>query len=58
MEIEFPMVWFIRKSLPERKGQRCRVVTRGRGPGPRNILVEFADGYRVVTHRYAVRHAK
>ncbi len=47
--------WRVRTTLPDRTGQRCRVVARGAGPGPRNILVEFADGYRVVTHRYAVR---
>lgn len=55
---EYPHVWFMRKTLPDRKGQPCRVAARGRGPGPRNILVEFADGYRVVTHRHAVRRAK
>lgn len=50
--------WRIRKTLPQRTGEPCRVVVRGRGPGPRNILVEFADGYRVVTHRHAVRRLK
>ena len=41
----------------ERKGQRCRVLARGNGrrPAPRNILVEFEDGHRVVTSRFAVR---
>lgn len=35
-----------------RKGQPCRVIARGR---MNSILVEFEDGYRVVTSRYAVR---
>lgn len=38
-----------------RKGQRCRVLARG---SMNSILVEFEDGYRVVTSRYAVRRAK
>lgn len=45
-------VWFWRKRLPERKGQACRVLVRG---SMNSILVEFEDGYRVVTSRYAVR---
>lgn len=35
-----------------RKGQACRVVARG---SLNSILVEFHDGWRVVTSRYAVR---
>lgn len=31
-------VWFRRRTLPERKGEPCRVLARGRGPGPRNVL--------------------
>lgn len=45
-------IWFWRCRLPERKGQPCRVLVRGK---MNSILVEFADGYRVVTSRYAVR---
>jgi len=48
----FDHVWFWRSRLPERKGQRCRVLVRGR---MNNVLVEFEDGYKVVTSRYAVR---
>ena len=47
-------VWFWRKRLPERRGQSCRVLARGT---MNSILVEFKDGYRVVTSRYAVRKA-
>lgn len=48
-------VWWFRKKLPERKGQWCRVWARG---SANSILVEFADGYKVVTSRYAVRRRK
>ncbi len=44
--------WFWRTRLPERKGQPCRVLARG---SMNTILVEFADGFRVFTSRYAVR---
>lgn len=49
---ERPYVWFWRARLPERKGQRCAVLARGR---MNSILVEFEDGFRAVTSRYAVR---
>lgn len=46
-------VWRVRKYLPERFGQACRLVTVGR---MNSVLVEFeSDGYRVVTSRYFVR---
>ena len=45
-------LWFWRSRLPERKGQPCRVLARGR---MNSVLVEFPDGFRVVTSRYAVR---
>ena len=51
---DFPFVWFWRSKLPERKGEPCRVLVRGRN---NSILVEFADGLKVVTSRYAVRRA-
>lgn len=36
-----------------RKGQRCRVLIRSSRMG--SVLVEFEDGFKVVTSRYAVR---
>lgn len=45
-------VWYWRARLPERKGQPCRVLARGT---MNSILVEFADGFQVVTSRWAVR---
>ena len=44
--------WFWRKKLGERNGEPCRVLARGK---MNSILVEFDDGYRVITSRYAVR---
>ena len=55
MKNMFPYVWFWRVRLPERKGQACRVVARGK---MNSILVEFIDGWKVVTSRYAVRKSK
>lgn len=45
-------VWWWRARLPERKGQPCEVLARGR---MNSCLVRFADGFMVVTSRYAVR---
>lgn len=49
--------WWFRKWLPDRKGELCRVIARGRGRGPRNVLVEFEDGFRVVSTRFCVRRS-
>lgn len=47
-------VWWWRSRLPERKGQRCEVVARG---ALNSVKVRFADGFVVITSRYAVRRA-
>lgn len=49
-----PYVWRVRTRLPERFGQRCRVVGRG---SMNSALVEFADGFWVVTSRNYIRKA-
>jgi hypothetical protein len=46
-------IWFWKTRLPDRKGQSCRVLIRARRMN--SVLVEFEDGYRVVTSRHAVR---
>lgn len=56
----FDQVWWWRpQPIPgrvvDRKGQRCRVLAHG---SMNSVLVEFEDGYKVVTSRYAVRLAK
>jgi len=44
--------WRVRRFLPDRFGQACRIVAVGR----RNTIeVEFADGARFITIRYFVR---
>ena len=40
--------WRVRTRLPERFHHRCRVLVRGK---MNTALVEFDDGYRVVTSR-------
>jgi hypothetical protein len=44
--------WRVRTRLPERFGQACRVLARG---ALNSCLVEFEDGYRVVTSRNYLR---
>lgn len=54
LSVRLPMThyWRVHTRLPERFGQPCRVLARGR----RNtILVEFGDGWRVTTSRNYVR---
>jgi hypothetical protein len=48
-------VWYWKKYLPERHGQPCRVLATGK---LNSALVEFADGHRVITSRYAARRIK
>ena len=45
-------LWHWRTRLPTRKGHPCRVLVRG---GMNSVLVEFMDGQKVVTSRYAIR---
>jgi hypothetical protein len=42
--------WFDR----DRKGMRCRIVARG---ALNSAMLEFEDGYRVVTSRSGIRKA-
>lgn len=44
--------WRVRSRLPARFGATCRVLVRG---GMNSCLVEFEDGYRVVTSRNYLR---
>jgi hypothetical protein len=47
--------WRWKVRLPERKGQLCRILARG---ALNSCLVEFEDGWRVITSRYAIRKIK
>lgn len=51
----FPYLWRVRTRFPERFGQRCRVLIRGK---MNSCLVEFEDGFKAVTSRNYVRKAK
>lgn len=50
--------WYIfrwRKLGPERFNKRCKVIVRG---AMNSCLIEFEDGFRVVTSRNALMKAK
>lgn len=51
----YPFVWRVRCRLPERHGQRCRILKNGR---KWTSSVEFEDGFRVVTSRRYLRRAR
>ncbi len=42
----------------ELAGRLCRVVLRGGGPGPRNLLVQLEDGTRHAVIWRALRKAR
>ena len=44
--------WRVKKWLPERFGQPCRIIATG---SLNSVMVEFADGTRHVTCRYFIR---
>jgi len=44
--------WRVKTRLPERKGQPCKVLMRGK---KNSCLVEFEDGHKVITSRWYVR---
>ena len=44
--------WRIKKWLPDRFGQRCRVIATGR---MNSVFLEFEDGFRVISCRYFIR---
>lgn len=52
----YDFIWRVRTRFPERKGQRCTVLIRSRRMN--SALVEFEDGFQVVTSRNYVRKAK
>lgn len=45
-------VWRIRKWLPERYGQHCRLIATGT---MNSACIEFADGVRHIVSRYSIR---
>ena len=49
----FPYRWRVRARLPERFGQPCRVIVKSKAM--KSCLVEFQDGYQVITSRNYIR---
>ena len=53
---DFPYIWAWGPGkvgrLPGRKGQRCRVLIRGKR---NSCLIEFEDGFRAITSRSEIR---
>lgn len=52
MPVPFDRYWCVRKRLPERHGELCRVLVSGR---MNSCLVEFEYGVKVVTSCNFVR---
>jgi hypothetical protein len=52
----FDHFWFWKQRIPERKGRKCRVLIRTKAG--HNCLVEFEDGFLVITSQWAVRRLK
>lgn len=50
--IAYDRAWRWRKNLPDRHGQRLRVIARGT---MNSALIEFDDGVRHVVSRFAFR---
>ncbi len=57
MSDDYPLVWWWKSKLGERKGTACRILVRAKTMN--SVLVEFeSDGMTVVTSRWAVRRRK
>jgi hypothetical protein len=52
MSQPFDRYWRVCTTLPERKGQLCRILARGT---MNSCLIEFQDGVRHCVSRWAVR---
>jgi hypothetical protein len=51
-------IWRSTVTLPERFRHECLVLARDPGRRPRNVLVQFWDGFRAVAPRFCVRRKK
>lgn len=54
-DVQYPYVWRWKSRLPERHGHRCRRIKHG---GMNSVLIEFEDGFRVLTSRWAIRRVE
>jgi hypothetical protein len=48
----FDRYWRVRRTLPDRYGQRCRITARGT---MNSCRVEFEDGFWAIVSRWSVR---
>jgi hypothetical protein len=55
MTLTFDRVWRWRVNLPERHGQRCRIIARGT---MNSAQIEFEDGERHIVSRFAIRKVR
>lgn len=55
MDETFLYVWSWKKRLPERKGQRCRLLAAG---ALNSVALAFDNGFRVITDRRGIRRIK
>ncbi len=46
---DYPYVWTWKTKLPDRRGQRFRLLIRGTAMN--SCLIQFEDGWKVVTSR-------
>ncbi len=53
--MKMPYIWRVKTHYPERKGQRCSVLVRGK---MNSCLLEFEDGYKTITSRNYIRKCK
>lgn len=49
---DYPYYWRVHTRLPTRFGEVCRVLARGK---MNSALVEFEDGFKVITSRNYIR---
>jgi len=50
---DYPYVWRVRTRLGDRFGMACRVLVRSKRMN--SALIEFVDGYKVVTSKNYIR---
>ena len=55
--VEYDRV-YVGKGRPQWRGLRCRIVKTWRGRGPRNVMIEFADGALAVCPARCLRKVK
>jgi len=55
IKAQYPYYWRVKTRFPERFKTPCKVLTRGKR---NNCLVQFMDGFRIITSRNYIRRWK